>query len=665
MSQEETAPALEMPPDGPSRWGIVVVHGVGETVPGKTLNELVPAFLKLRGLPENTVEERRNLKDENGAEYPLAMRRVYLGASEGTGPAAPGAGGPRQAIFGEVYWADLSRCGDTPWDLVVRLFTIIFRVYYLTQQAARLPGIASWLLRLCLYGISGILCGPIAAVNGYLLLFLLTHGTAASLGYDEVPAYSVAILGLVGLSLSLLLMIPARRAQGSYPWSLALVCMAVIGIGLGAAGILEERKVIDPLRVSPDVSLFLGHFEFFLLLNRWLFLAVGALTFLALLFWLWAVLSCLSKPNWRRYIPGLTAGLAATLLQLGLWVTLVPALAFVGLRLFLASQLEGPPFDRIWGFFLFNLSAGLVVVLAGLLVWVWRWIKIQMHAEPPKRSEAPLAIPRILVHPLILAALILTTLVGIGSFASTFIIDREPLYYEFFRGQLGWFGPVLVTLMAMASLGVFYKPARNALHILMDVISHFHRASVRFPMPLAGRKESKALPKEDAIRDYFIQERIEQRLIQVIREVLKAGDVTHLTVIAHSQGSMIAVDTLWFTYLYKVLERAKGQRKVYLVTLGSPVTHLYQHYFPWRYGPLFPQQQEEEDYLQPWGEGLRRNLDGWINLFRVNDFIGRNIEGLPGFPDNVCFPKASKGGGHSGYWGDQKVLEEMEKFLPG
>lgn len=662
-SVETSAPGPLPEAAPPPRWGVVVVHGVGETDPGTILNNFVPAFLQMRGLSENTVEERRVLEEADGSKFPMPTRRVDLSNSQGTGEGSPVAGGPRQAIFAEVYWADLSRCGDTPWDLVIRLFTIIFRVYYLTQQAARMPGTFSWLLRLSLYFISGILCGPIAALNGFMLLILIAHGVYLSQGFPDVEYYAISVVGLVGLVLALAFLIPARRSKGSYPWSLALLFLAFEGVALIALGILEARDVIEVPGVSGAANVLLSHFELLLLLNRWLFLAVGALTALAVFFWFFAVLSSLGHAYWRRYIPGLTAGLTATLLQLGLWVIMVPTLAFIGMRLFLPRQLEGPPFDRIWSLFLFNLTAGLAVIAVGMIAWLWRWVRIQLNADPPKRGGA-VSIPRILVHPLILGALILATLAGIVAFAVSFVLNREPLYHQFFMDQVAWIGPVLMAAMALVFLGFVYRPVRNALHILMDIISHFHRTSVRFPVPLSGRKESKALPKEDALRDYFIQERIERRLQIVLREMMEMG-VTHLTIVAHSQGAMIAVDTLWFSALTRLLRRGKGGPQVYLVTLGAPVTHLYQHYFPWRYGPLFPGEQPEEDYLQPWGAGLEKNLDGWKNLFRVNDFIGRHIEGKPGFPDNVCFPKVSRGGGHTGYWSDQVVLAEMEGWLPG
>lgn len=663
---EGLAPNLDPQPEshpGEERWGVILVHGVGESEPGQTLNWFVPTFENMRGLRPQLKEERRIAREPEGHEFVMPMQTVDLTASVGESPTSPTAGGPKKAVFAELYWADLARAGDSPFDLIFRVFTILFRVYYLSQQAARMPGVLSWLLRVCLYFVSGILCGPIAALNGFMLLLLAAQGMHTSFGYEEGKYPVIALTGLVGILLSLLLLMRALRKRGSYPWSLALVCAVVLGVGVTLSGVFGSPDFRFPFtRAQSDV--FAMHFEFLLAVGRWCFLAVGVFAVLAVAFWFLAVLSALGSHYWRRYLPGLTIGLAATLLQLGFWVILVPALAFVVLRIFMPEQLApGSAFDRIWSFFLFNVSMGLAVGVVGVLVWIWRRVHVWRHADPPRRGPTP-HVPRMLFHWLILVALILATLAGVASFAYSFIFDEEPLYHEFFRNQAEWVIGVLMTALALVFLGVFYRPVRSALHIVMDIINHFHRATVRFPMPLSGRKESKALPYEDAVRDYFIQQRIEQRLQVVIGEILKMGNVTHLTIIAHSQGTMIAVDTLWFSSLFRLLEREKGDRKVYLMTMGSPVTHLYQHYFPWRYGPLFPKDQPDVDYLQPWGEGLRRNVDVWTNLFRVNDFVGRQIEGAPNFPENVCFPQGS-GGGHSGYWSDPDILREMMPYLPG
>jgi len=124
--------------------------------------------------------------------------------------------------------------------------------------------------------------------------------------------------------------------------------------------------------------------------------------------------------------------------------------------------------------------------------------------------------------------------------------------------------------------------------------------------------------------------------------------------VAHSQGTVIALDVLWLLWANNLLQ----DREVYLVTMGSPFTHLYQHYFPDRYPPLFA-----DGRLNPkWGASLDKTVDAWVNLYRIDDFIGTCVEGSGTFPVNQ---KPLGPRGHTGYWSDAEALHLMAPYLPG
>src|SRR4051794_35924274 len=104
-----------------SKWAVLVVHGVGDTRPGVTgdifMWSLVAhgailqpdGFRLVRWLPEQTgtsAPEKGN--DQSGEEslrgvklFPLHERLADI--TDATGDQ------PKQAVFAEVYWADLSR----------------------------------------------------------------------------------------------------------------------------------------------------------------------------------------------------------------------------------------------------------------------------------------------------------------------------------------------------------------------------------------------------------------------------------------------------------------------------------------------------------------------------------------------------------------------------
>ena len=126
---------------------------------------------------------------------------------------------------------------------------------------------------------------------------------------------------------------------------------------------------------------------------------------------------------------------------------------------------------------------------------------------------------------------------------------------------------------------VFLKTVGSALHILMDIVSHFIMATLTHPWP-CGKE------KKPALNNLVRHMKIEARFRRALDEVLREGVFSHLTVVSHSQGSVIALDVLWYNWTADLLKKRQVQN-LFLITMGSPFTHLYQYYFPLRYPPLF------------------------------------------------------------------------------
>jgi hypothetical protein len=109
---------------------------------------------------------------------------------------------------------------------------------------------------------------------------------------------------------------------------------------------------------------------------------------------------------------------------------------------------------------------------------------------------------------------------------------------------------------------------------------------------------------------------------------------------------------------------------VRLVTMGSPFTHLYQHYF----GHLYPS-LDSEAWLP-----LRTRLDRWLNIYRRDDFVGTRID-FPLASDErdaghilpvatlgvqsrcLCSNHAVGLRGHMNYWSDRDVLAILHQEL--
>ncbi len=139
-----------------------------------------------------------------------------------------------------------------------------------------------------------------------------------------------------------------------------------------------------------------------------------------------------------------------------------------------------------------------------------------------------------------------------------------------------------------------------------------------------------------------------KRILEYYRHTLTGQPA--LTIVSHSQGTMIAIEVLndeeldWVTGKFS---------RVNLITMGSPFHHIYQQYFAHFYPPLD----------SPAWERIRSRVHRWMNIFRIDDYVGTDID----FPASL--PQAASGHfsnhavqrrGHSYYWRDRQVLEVIQ-----
>lgn len=148
-------------------------------------------------------------------------------------------------------------------------------------------------------------------------------------------------------------------------------------------------------------------------------------------------------------------------------------------------------------------------------------------------------------------------------------------------------------------------------------------------------------PEDDKMpRGYWLRERIQDRLATLMAELLANENPERVVIVAHSQGTVIALDTIDRYGLHWT----KG-REMRLVTMGSPYTHIYNRYFP----ASFPAHRDRPN-LAPGGV-----LAGWTNIFRVDDFVGTHIDTAGTWPLECPVPA----GGHTNYWVDAEVYPAL------
>jgi hypothetical protein len=536
----------------------------------------------------------------------------------------PRPGDPAQAVFAEVFWADLSTAGEGALRLLLRLFTAIFDLRFIPYVAAACDFLTARILRLVLYLISWLLCGPIAGLTAFIAYMLAAE--------HVVPKVPVAGLALMGAVLGGLLILLHRWLKLRGQWLFVIGWIIVAGASDVFYGLVMRQSFPENLETG-------------LLVLGALFLAVGALTITSFLVWCGARIEAAVRKLGGAG-PALNAALAATLLQVGLWVVIVPAVGITMLKEWAPDTVSGkdPVFANTFQSFTQNMALTFVVAGCAALVWLGRkqWVRRQPQ---PYTAATTRRLPRLLVNDIIVVAIVAASLAGAVAtiYASTSGEPRFGGWLSEYRGKAVGGTVILIAIIS----ALFQKGLGNALHILMDIVSHFSREHLPVPSLITTEKAN--------LQDFTIQQKLEARFRSVLDEVLQLGHVTHLTIVAHSQGTMIAIDVLWFEWAANRLHGIE----VDLVTMGSPFTHLYQYYFPNRYPPLFV-----AGGLSPkWGSHFTKTVRSWLNVYRVDDFVGTHIDGDSSgrFPENICIAS----GGHTGYWHEAAALKAMSQYLPG
>ncbi|MEM1183240.1 MAG: hypothetical protein AAGM22_33160 [Acidobacteriota bacterium] len=167
---------------------------------------------------------------------------------------------------------------------------------------------------------------------------------------------------------------------------------------------------------------------------------------------------------------------------------------------------------------------------------------------------------------------------------------------------VGW---AIAALVAIAAF-LFRKIIRIAVDFAMDVTNYFG--------PDGG---------ESAVRRQILT-----RFKNIYSEIETRFPEARLIFVTHSQGTVLTGD---------FLRTGTVKRPIDWVTMGSPISHIYAHYFSNAYKPTAPPERDVN----------------WINLYRNSDFVGRKVKG--------CQNEMSIGeGGHTGYFTDAQLLEVLE-----
>lgn len=193
-------------------------------------------------------------------------------------------------------------------------------------------------------------------------------------------------------------------------------------------------------------------------------------------------------------------------------------------------------------------------------------------------------------------------------------------------GDLENYASLVLLLMAFAIYNLFGRVS-DVLGIVRDITGYATMQRLSFAT-------------RDRAQNFIYRDLIETRFERVLRLTVRAVKPDRLTIISHSLGTVVAT---------RVLGRIAGKRgedglpdATWLVTMGSPVTHIYRKYFPGNFE------------VAPVLLGDRIN---WINIFRCDDFVGTKIN----LPEREVSNFRVGAAGHSGYFTDSEVWSHLGK----
>jgi hypothetical protein len=245
-----------------------------------------------------------------------------------------------------------------------------------------------------------------------------------------------------------------------------------------------------------------------------------------------------------------------------------------------------------------------------------------------------------------------------------------------------WTIPVIFGVLAVGSFLVYRLQAEftAGIGILADVLAYLNNSSWMSGAPKdakdkyyvdapSARTLMERLPfvktkgewTNSNPRGYWLRRRIHDRLDVLVRSLIRDEKPDRIEIVSHSQGTIIAIDLValrggeWFKAWKKSNEEPgkifHGEMR--LVTMGSPYTHLYGYYFPSSFKTVTgrPELQQRDPLAS---EGLT----DWINIFRIDDFVGTYI-GTDEWPREFPVPA----NGHTNYWVDRHVVMKLRDFL--
>ncbi|HMO15252.1 MAG TPA: hypothetical protein PKD64_13840 [Pirellulaceae bacterium] len=690
---------------------VVVVHGVGDPAPGETLSLFARSVADQRQ-PLTEMQEVLWLEEEGTdprfvSTFGSHVR--HLRFSRG------------RVSLAEVFWGDLSEVKKGSIGAIFGLIEIVFGLRFLAFVAADQQGLPAKTLRALGMLISRIVHGPLLAVNLLLVVMAITAAFSELLWRGSTNDNEGARwLVVVSFSCSCMISLIARLATQSkvlkrFWFWLGVASLFLAGVWL--AEILDYIETPDfittsvlvadsesdlspttqvvgqqlnsqqqglifalasaysgnPLALTNSLTFnslpeftddssasdenaetlipvvpkslychFYTHALVTVLGTMWLSLVVILIAMFAC--WFLAILSpntCSQAANAALLLPAVC---------IGTWGVILP-FAWILLSNLVSKVIIIKEFDLIFSDAIpllgVQLLIGIVigsVMLAVLIRYsLWRALNHVTDYERGRRA------PRLIVNGAVQTFTMLGAMTGIVLvlFLAHMQVSDIPYQSHTFGKHLAAVNKYAVaTLFPLALIVLIsFKHLRPALDIVGDIVAHFQFRRITETECHDDEFEFGEIGFTNARYHFFRRESIHNRMKSILSHFRHATDgKPKLTIVAHSQGTLIAIEVLndpelnWLSAEFS---------EINLLTMGSPFTHIYQHYF----GHYYPHLDH------PHWSNLRGRIAAWANIFRIDDFVGTEINFTPALEAAVnCSNHPIERKGHNNYWSDRQVL---------
>ncbi len=591
---------------------ILLVHGVGDPEPGGP----VSTFARSIAQESKPLKESRSVVwlNEKGADssyvktFPVHVRDLNIRR--------------KNVKLAEVFWGDISRVMNGVPGMILGLFQILFGLRYVAYVAADQPGVgAAWLKKLGLIS-SRVLHGPVLAVTLFLALlaFAISGSQLLWPGSNDGASWNqVVILACCVFSLAVAFI--GRRLTRNRVIERSCFWLAVTAIYMLSLVILKifwfdgQSSVPDQAHGGPGL---LWHCRVLVVLLGWLWFC-EILVMLAMAgCWLLAVM----RPGANRR--ALHIALLLPLLSIGIWGQAIPMLWLTtaqSARQLLKFDDFSHIFDEAIPLLGVQFMMCLAIVIASGIVAI-RYLQWRSK-QTVDRFRAGSRGPRLIVHgglQLVLAgcaAVGVSLVITIEAFESLGYSHNDFLIGRVMAESNKYAMAMLVPIGFL--LAFAFPRLRPVFDIVLDIVNHFYFRPTNVQDVLDDDDEFDINETTFESGNLFFSRRQAvharmQRILTHYRDTMT--ERPELIVIAHSQGTQIAIELLNDPELAWISNQFQS---VKLVTMGSPFSNLYQHYF----GHIYP------DLDKPYWATLRSRVERWANIFRIDDPVGTEINFNP------------------------------------